>query len=129
MLPAADAEAVMEVLPEAALPEEVMEALPEEVIEALPEEVIEALEELPAEGVALPDGHEGCVFTSTFWRLQSWTAKLVVAVKLVSWHRLRDSKRHTLDIRLRACSKHAARYIVDYTATANACNVGNTAAA
>ncbi|CAN9189066.1 unnamed protein product [Alternaria alternata] len=48
----------MEVLPEAALPEEVMEALPEEVIEALPEEVMEALEELPAEGVALPDGHE-----------------------------------------------------------------------
>jgi len=78
VLPAADAEAVMEVLPEAALPEAVMEALPEEVIEALPEEVMEALEELPAEGVALPDGHEGCVLTSTFWRLQSWTAKLVV---------------------------------------------------
>jgi hypothetical protein len=72
----------MEVLPEAALPEAVMEALPEEVIEALPEEVIEALPEeaiealaeLPAEGVALPDGHEGCVLTSTFWRLHSWTA-------------------------------------------------------
>jgi hypothetical protein len=48
--------------PVAAADAEVREA-PPEVGEALPEEVIETL---PAEGVALPDGHEGWVLTLIF---------------------------------------------------------------
>jgi hypothetical protein len=42
---------------------------------------------------------------------------------------MRDGKRHTSDIRLRACRKHTARHGVDCLATANTGNVGNTTGA
>jgi hypothetical protein len=42
--------------------------------------LVAAAVELPAEGVALPLGQTGAVFTLTFESLQKVTAKLVVAI-------------------------------------------------